>query len=734
MPLSQRRKFATSRVLLLSLSFISLVICVVGATAHYHGRAWGSPWQPIGWLLSMLFLLLAFAPTPTQIRANFKSLINPTTAFFLFWILVYVLAHLWNFRTAPWNGNGLYDESGWDVFFLKNYVIGHPFQAAWLDHADITRETLYHYYVWAFFRAFGYNLLSFEAANSVIWFMQFIFALFLVHLFFRSYIVTSVAALTFTFLPYAFVYSFLGYRYPMATALSIASLYFLYLGFERTSYFHLSLGGILAGLCLASSTTGKQYIYVLVLFALLYVASQWKNLRQGVKWNSVVTVVYGFVAAAMPIFAYIAFSHGAYTYYEGTFFHKFWTALIGKPDEHDLSWYTTQAWKVFFSVPGPRILIPGVLPIPLPYYFFLLPGIVLALVKKRFEIVLLATIPVFGAFIAHLSEHRMLGAIPFWIILMAFTFAAVLKLTLRREFKVYLWGASAFILMWGLLPSILYINGLTKDTFGTYHYTQGQVAVSRFLRNIVAGKGPSNPRLERDELKRDESIPDPPYDTLVCQVGAWSVIHAFLHDYDDKKVLSLCGGGPSNTQTVQEIWSGGKKAIANYAPHGKDLKLMWQLDPPKTNKLIQMYQPLRALGTEETVSYSFVSGNAYGGESKFYVLNIPSKNIPEFQERVRILPDFLTPPAKPTPPPISGEWTRCANQMQQCTFGGTKIVRYGTDDVYSYGTFTDGVLCVDQIFGDPVVGVVKHCDYAEIGKPSPTPTPAPTPRSRRAVN
>src|SRR6266404_7538685 len=82
--------------------------------------------------------------------------------------------------------------------------------------------------------------------------------------------------------------------------------------------------------------------------------------------------------------------------------------------------------------------------------------------------------------------------------------------------------------------------------------------------------------------------------------------------------------------------------------------------------------------------------------------------------------------SKPTPPPpplpISGEWTPCASEMQQCNFSGTKQVRFGANDIYNYGTFTDGVLCANSIFGDPIYGVIKHCDYADIIEATPTPT------------
>src|SRR5207247_800926 len=110
-----------------------------------------------------------------------------------------------------------------------------------------------------------------------------------------------------------------------------------------------------------------------------------------------------------------------------------------------------------------------------------------------------------------------------------------------------------------------------------------------------------------------------------------------------------------------------------------------------------------------------------------------NKNIPQFQEQVRNLPDSLAPTAKPpstetasptpkpAPPSAAGGWTFCAEENQQCKFSGTKRVRFGGNDVYNYGTFTDGVLCANSIFGDPITWIVKHCDCADM--PSTTPVP-----------
>jgi DNA-binding beta-propeller fold protein YncE len=655
-----KSQLGTPRVLLLGLSFVSTLICAFAAVAHYRKSPWGSLWQPIGWLLSMLFLMLAFLPGPRELATSLKRSIRTRTAFILFWIVFFVVSHLWNFRTAPWNGDALFDESGWDLWFLKDLVIGHPYQPAWF-HIVISRETLFHYYVWGFLKLFGFNILSYEAALFCLWLTTYVFTLLLVDLFFDSYVVTSVTALILNFLPFAFIYTFAGYRYPMATTLAVVSLYFLHLGFRTTSRFYFSLGGIAAGLCLASSISGKQYLLALLIAAPGYAAFYWKSLTQSVSWRSLAVIAYGFTAAAMPILLYIVFNRNAYALYESSFIRDFWHAVRLPPFPNGIRPYTKQLWDCFFSVPGPRFFIPDALPIPLPYYWLLVPGLALAIWQKRFEIVLLAIIPVAGAFVATSYENRLLLAIPFWVILMAFTFAGLSKLRRWPGMQIVLCAICALILIAGLTPSFKYIYSKTKNVLSIRHYAQEEVAVSRFLKSVVAGQEhPGPPRLGRDEFNRIEGSPGPSYETLICQQNAYSIIHLFLHDYDDTKVLSFCGGTPFYVMAEQEVLNANKRTILNYAPGSKDLKLIWERDP-KTEKIITMFQSLRDLGTEDSLSFSFG-----GRERRFYVLNIPNKNIQQFQQGVSAL--------AATPLQVPGTQLRRLSSLPE---GGTNMFEGG---------------------------------------------------------
>src|SRR5207249_1871373 len=86
---------------------------------------------------------------------------------FVILALLFVVTHIWNFKTTPWNQNGLFDDAAWDIYFAKKYIFTHePFQTAVSE--GIARETIFHYYITFFFVLFGYNLLVFNVALLIL--------------------------------------------------------------------------------------------------------------------------------------------------------------------------------------------------------------------------------------------------------------------------------------------------------------------------------------------------------------------------------------------------------------------------------------------------------------------------------------------------------------------------------------------------------------------------------------
>lgn len=57
-------------------------------------------------------------------------------------------------------------------------------------------------------------------------------------------------------------------------------------------------------------------------------------------------------------------------------------------------------------------------------------------------------------------------------------------------------------------------------------------------------------------------------------------------------------------------------------------------------------------------------------------------------------------------------WTLCASEGGTCNFAGTKNVRYGVDPLFATLQFSGGTACTNAVFGDPVPGQGKTCEYS----------------------
>jgi len=79
------------------------------------------------------------------------------------------------------------------------------------------------------------------------------------------------------------------------------------------------------------------------------------------------------------------------------------------------------------------------------------------------------------------------------------------------------------------------------------------------------------------------------------------------------------------------------------------------------------------------------------------------------------------------------EWTRCADEYGICSFSGTRQVRYGARGVYATRTATASIACNNQVFGDPLPGADKSCEYAVTANTTPVPTPTVVSWTRCAV-
>ncbi|WP_227013881.1 fibronectin type III domain-containing protein [Paenibacillus psychroresistens] len=71
----------------------------------------------------------------------------------------------------------------------------------------------------------------------------------------------------------------------------------------------------------------------------------------------------------------------------------------------------------------------------------------------------------------------------------------------------------------------------------------------------------------------------------------------------------------------------------------------------------------------------------------------------------------------------TASWVYCAGENNQCSFTGTKNVRYGANGSYVFGTYTNGVMCSNNALGDPAPGYYKTCDVSDSGGTGDTQAP-----------
>jgi hypothetical protein len=62
--------------------------------------------------------------------------------------------------------------------------------------------------------------------------------------------------------------------------------------------------------------------------------------------------------------------------------------------------------------------------------------------------------------------------------------------------------------------------------------------------------------------------------------------------------------------------------------------------------------------------------------------------------------------------PAVTEWNYCAQEGGVCSFSGTQQVRYGANGVFAYKSATNSIDCNNEVFGDPLPGTVKYCEYS----------------------
>ena len=128
-----RLKSKTSHKIFLLIATFFFFLSWLFSSLHYMHVYYGNNLTWISWFVAIVTLAYAFLPKNISLKLYFRRIKRSDVLFALFIIILYWVTHLWNFSSAPWNQNGLFDDAAWDIYFAKNHAFTGPFQAAFFD-------------------------------------------------------------------------------------------------------------------------------------------------------------------------------------------------------------------------------------------------------------------------------------------------------------------------------------------------------------------------------------------------------------------------------------------------------------------------------------------------------------------------------------------------------------------------------------------------------------------------
>lgn len=620
-----------------NLAVISFALCVIANILHYTNIFPNSSLLWVSYIASCVFMLLA--------TLKKKAVVFPKPDKIIIWILVAITAiflasHLMNFSTAPWNGNGVFDDAAWDIYYAKDHIFNEqPFQAAFFDEVGIiSREVVFHYYITIFFKVFGYNLLTFNLSLLLLGYITVIFTSLIVKRLTKSNGMMLLAGLIMNFLPLYFMQTFIGHRYVIIPPLITMASYFLIIGFEKRSKFLLFLSALFAAFAWDSGVMGKQYLYAIiatgiVLFAIKlyrYPNNRKIPLKLTRNLRLVRYYIYAFILTAAPLWLYVLFNYNTYVYREQALSAEFIEALrIGW---QGMEPYTLRLLDCLFAESAFTRQFVDTIPIPLIYYLFAIIGSVIAIIKKRYELILIVAVAFLGAFVSGAYDFRILHAASFIVVLVCLGIWACYKFIKKKFKRLYILKWASYLIL-GLIIAVtlvgnfVYIWNKSQEPLSVWHLNHIVTYNSRFVRDIVAGIDNPSIEIRDNELLKLTDVTEPSYDSLVCQSNAYAVVHLFLQDYDSKKILSFCDNTGFNFIAEDNILDVNIRSVEGYSTN-KDLLLIWEISD-KTQPAIEYFMVHKQFGEVKNWGYS-----KYGIDTNFIGLLIPHDSIQQLKEAI----------------------------------------------------------------------------------------------------
>lgn len=611
--IQNKKTFFTALVLIIAAFVISFL--------YFNGTIAADRISLVLWMIAILLVVFSFYNKSEDRDTSGKK--------FLLLILgisiLYFVSHLWNFNTAPWNANGLFDDAAWDIYFVQDFAQSNSSLLIMKDIivGGIARELVFHQYISLWFQLFGYNLLIFNIALIFLGYITVLFTSLLAFRIFRSYTYASITAVLVNFFPLHFTQVFMGHRYAICAPLMMISLYFLYYGYQKKSVLRVSVGGVFAALCLQSAIMGKQYIYALVGFLILFILFNLKR-KSKIKENAplIFSASVAFIIAAIPLVAFILTNKDMYMMRESSLIGEFFTRVKSDGIKPLIDNIKICNETLFAKFTYQRQFMNGYPVIPYLFIPFILLGIVVSFIKKHYYILLMILIPLTGNLVTTCYDFRLLISAPFYILTMVFALSWLGSMITAKKLQyLAIFCVTALL----VISPVNYINTLSKDPNGQYLLPHTSVAASRFIQDIAAGETSPKFTMKFDEFDRISN--NAKYDTLAATRNSYAHVNTFLHNFDRRKIMSLLDNFPYINKDPKALMVFFKNAIAGYTPSDRDLMIVIE----KGEEVNGILDTLLTYDKKATVVYK---EEIDGRTIEMFTMRIPFAGIADFKEYV----------------------------------------------------------------------------------------------------
>ena len=616
-------------------------LAYLGSLLHYNGSLPGNRFSWVFLLLSV-YLLLRFSylnhiknATKSEVDYDFYKLIALA-------VFIYFAGHLHNWDSAPWNNFGLFDDAAWDIYFLKDKVLGEaPFQTIYFDNiGGISREALFHYYTALFFTFSGYNLQAFNFALLVLGFLSVLYITLSVYELTKSIKIAIFALLFAAFYPLIYTQTFQGHRYAIVPPLITMAYYYALLAYRRKSLFFAVLTGLFTSIAIQGGVAGKQFLLAGVMSLALFAFIYKRDSQENQKYTITLAMLLAFLIASIPLLMYVKFNADIYSVRESGLLKEFFDKLRNQGISGIDSYWQSFSRLFFAENAGERQFMGDYRPRPTAMAPAFIIGIFFAFIKKRYELIIFALLPIFSAFIAGSYDFRIGHAAPFFIILTFSIFIPGDQVFSNTIFEKVKYVTIASIAL-AAFSGAGYMLKIAKDANHIYLLPHIDVAVSRYMQDLAYGAKDPSIEMKPTEFNRDiaENITSR-HDFFACPEGAFAIAHLYLKDLDDKKILSLCNGSISRIQAPNELINGALETLKRYDPHASDadLMLVWQKGE-KVEPLLNALESLKNLAqiTEKEISVD-------GRTATLLIVSVDAKNKADFKDA--FLKAMLNTPSK----------------------------------------------------------------------------------------